>query len=65
MAAGETMWKVVQSVGKKPLLSVSLVVDLLTTAASLVMGVYCLASLPHPFPPTYVKVSLVLLLATP
>jgi hypothetical protein len=53
----ESMRNVVLSVGKKPVLSSSLVLDLLTFVTSFVMAVYLLASLPAPFPQSYVKVA--------
>jgi len=55
--AMESMRNVVLSVGKKPVLSTSLVLDLLTFVTSFVMAVYLLASLPAPFPQSYVKVA--------
>ena len=41
---------VVRSAAKKPVLTVSLGLDILCTLGSLAMGIYLLASLPSPFP---------------
>ncbi len=50
------MLRVIRTVGRKPILSLSLLVDLVCAAGGLVMGVYLLASLPPPLAQTHLKV---------
>jgi hypothetical protein len=48
---------VARSAAKKPVLTVTLALDIVCTGVALAMGIYLLISLPSPFPTTYVKIA--------
>ena len=50
------MMKVVRTAGKKPILSLSLIIDAVCTLGYLSLGITLLVSLPPPFPETHLEV---------